>query len=223
MESMEPNRDVSDSGNTSGAAQASTGKTTMDTSAEASDRLTPMPAPAPGATAPVSSLASSAPSTTATSTMLATATPSTSTIAAQAMSQQLTTDTSQIPAAAVPTPATVTTAGAAAAAAVATTATTAGATASTTVPATMPAPITQQIQYLVPSSDMPAPVVLTPEEQLEKRYHALMVAVEEIGRDIKPAYAGSRIAMERLKKSIGQCRLLVKETSQDTRKVSSSS
>ena len=35
---------------------------------------------------------------------------------------------------------------------------------------------------------------------LEDRYHALMISVAELGQDIKPAYAGSRAAHDRLKK-----------------------
>lgn len=54
-------------------------------------------------------------------------------------------------------------------------------------------PATASQQHAVPQQ-------MTPEQMLEARYQALMIAVEDIGRDIKPAYAGSRAAMERLKK-----------------------
>ncbi|XP_050299047.1 cyclin-dependent kinase 2-associated protein 1-like [Anthonomus grandis grandis] len=43
------------------------------------------------------------------------------------------------------------------------------------------------------------------------KYAQLLNAIEEMGREVRPTYAGSRSSAERLKKSIVSARILVRE------------
>ncbi|OQR71607.1 hypothetical protein BIW11_01463 [Tropilaelaps mercedesae] len=45
----------------------------------------------------------------------------------------------------------------------------------------------------------------------KSKYAQLLAVIEEIGRDIRPTYAGSRSSMERLKRGIVHARILVRE------------
>lgn len=45
----------------------------------------------------------------------------------------------------------------------------------------------------------------------QNKYSQLLQVIDEMGRDIKPTYAGNKMAAERLKKNIHTARLLVRE------------
>nr|XP_039272506.1 cyclin-dependent kinase 2-associated protein 1-like [Styela clava] len=45
----------------------------------------------------------------------------------------------------------------------------------------------------------------------QSKYADLLAVIEELGKDIKPTYAGSRSATERLKRGILHARALVRE------------
>lgn len=45
----------------------------------------------------------------------------------------------------------------------------------------------------------------------KSKYAQLLAVIEEIGRDIRPTYAGSRSSMERLKRGIVHARILVRD------------
>jgi len=48
------------------------------------------------------------------------------------------------------------------------------------------------------------------------KYQQLLLVIEEIGKDIRPTYAGSKTSAERLKRSIIQARILVRECLMET-------
>jgi len=45
----------------------------------------------------------------------------------------------------------------------------------------------------------------------QSKYGELLNVIEDLGREIKPTYAGSKMAQERLKKGIMHARALVRE------------
>lgn len=45
----------------------------------------------------------------------------------------------------------------------------------------------------------------------QSKYSQLLAVVEDMGKDIRPTYAGSKISAERLKRSIMHARILVRE------------
>ena len=49
------------------------------------------------------------------------------------------------------------------------------------------------------------------QEQPQSKYADLLAVIEELGKDIKPTYAGSRSASDRLKRGILHARALVRE------------
>ena len=51
------------------------------------------------------------------------------------------------------------------------------------------------------------------------KYNNLLQVIDEIGRDIKPAYAGNKMASERLKKNIHTARILVRECAGELERV----
>ncbi|KAK7113566.1 cyclin-dependent kinase 2-associated protein 1-like [Littorina saxatilis] len=51
---------------------------------------------------------------------------------------------------------------------------------------------------------------LTP-HQPQSKYSSLLAVIEDMGRDIRPTYAGNRTSSERLKRSIVHARILVRE------------
>jgi len=52
-------------------------------------------------------------------------------------------------------------------------------------------------------------------QQLSK-YAQLLAVIEEMGKDIRPTYAGSKSSSERLKRSIVHARILVRECLMET-------
>ncbi|XP_031558218.1 cyclin-dependent kinase 2-associated protein 1-like [Actinia tenebrosa] len=55
---------------------------------------------------------------------------------------------------------------------------------------------------------------ISPNQNLQvsqSKYGELLAVIEEIGKDIRPTYAGSKNASERLKKGIMHARALVRE------------
>lgn len=57
--------------------------------------------------------------------------------------------------------------------------------------------------------------VLKP-SQSQSTYSDLLLVIEEMGREIRPTYAGSKSAMERLKRGIIHARALVRECLAET-------
>lgn len=47
--------------------------------------------------------------------------------------------------------------------------------------------------------------------QNQTKYAALLTVIEELGRDIRPTYAGNKLAAERLKRGIVHARVLARE------------
>ncbi|PAA72928.1 hypothetical protein BOX15_Mlig016831g1 [Macrostomum lignano] len=47
--------------------------------------------------------------------------------------------------------------------------------------------------------------------QPPSKYNQLLQVIEEMGRDVRPSYAGNKMAIERLKKNIHTCRMMVRE------------
>ncbi|KAK7491853.1 hypothetical protein BaRGS_00016872 [Batillaria attramentaria] len=47
--------------------------------------------------------------------------------------------------------------------------------------------------------------------QPQSKYSSLLAVIEDMGRDIRPTYAGNRTSSERLKRSIVHARILVRE------------
>merc|ERR1739845_179628 len=60
------------------------------------------------------------------------------------------------------------------------------------------------------------------QQNLANKYQQLMKVIDELGRDIRPAYAGSRGAPERLKKGIHSARQIVRECMSETDRISRS-
>ena len=50
-----------------------------------------------------------------------------------------------------------------------------------------------------------------PDQMPQSKYADLLAVIEELGKDIKPTYAGSRSASDRLKRGILHARALVRE------------
>lgn len=50
-----------------------------------------------------------------------------------------------------------------------------------------------------------------PDQVPQSKYADLLAVIEELGKDIKPTYAGSRSASDRLKRGILHARALVRE------------
>ena len=45
----------------------------------------------------------------------------------------------------------------------------------------------------------------------QSKYSQLLAVIEDMGRDIRPTYSGSKSSAERLKRGIGHARILVRE------------
>jgi len=58
------------------------------------------------------------------------------------------------------------------------------------------------------------------QQHLQNRYQQLLKVIDELGKDIRPAYAGSRGAPERLKKGIHSARAIVRECLLETERAS---
>ena len=52
----------------------------------------------------------------------------------------------------------------------------------------------------------------------QSKYAQLLNVIEELGRDIRPSYAGSRSSAERVKRGLVHARILVKECLVETEK-----
>ncbi|CAL8109412.1 unnamed protein product [Orchesella dallaii] len=50
----------------------------------------------------------------------------------------------------------------------------------------------------------------------QSKYAQLLAVIEEMGKDIRPTYAGSKTSSERLKRSIVHARILVRECLMET-------
>ncbi|CAL1529207.1 unnamed protein product [Lymnaea stagnalis] len=57
----------------------------------------------------------------------------------------------------------------------------------------------------------PAPSPLAQMHHHQSKYASLLAVIEDMGRDIRPTYAGNRSSTERLKRSIVHARILVRE------------
>ncbi|KAH9513180.1 Cyclin-dependent kinase 2-associated protein 1 [Bulinus truncatus] len=57
----------------------------------------------------------------------------------------------------------------------------------------------------------PAPSPLAHIHHHQSKYASLLAVIEDMGRDIRPTYAGNRSSTERLKRSIVHARILVRE------------
>ncbi|XP_043258322.1 uncharacterized protein LOC122400759 [Colletes gigas] len=67
---------------------------------------------------------------------------------------------------------------------------------------------TEQFQTHLPMQELPI-IVHTPCEQ--NKYSQLLAIIKELGKDVRLAYAGSKISAERLKLGIVQAKMLIKE------------
>ncbi|KAK3579537.1 hypothetical protein CHS0354_028369 [Potamilus streckersoni] len=52
---------------------------------------------------------------------------------------------------------------------------------------------------------------LLQQQQSQSKYSQLLAVIEDMGRDIRPTYSGSRTSAERLKRGIVHARILVRE------------
>ncbi|CAF1336081.1 unnamed protein product [Rotaria magnacalcarata] len=74
----------------------------------------------------------------------------------------------------------------------------------------------QQIKQQ-PHSYVPVPSVIQQQQQQQQRgmhpskYAQLLNVIEEMGKDIKPTYAGNKNSAERLRRAIASARVLVRE------------
>ncbi|XP_078394426.1 cyclin-dependent kinase 2-associated protein 2-like, partial [Cetorhinus maximus] len=62
----------------------------------------------------------------------------------------------------------------------------------------------------------PPPQGLKPSQPSQSTYSDLLSVIEEMGKEIRPTYAGSKSAMERLKRGIIHARALVRECLAET-------
>lgn len=71
----------------------------------------------------------------------------------------------------------------------------------------------QPVQAVGSSSATPASLQssVAPSQNSPGKYSELLAVIEELGKDIRPTYAGSKNAAERLKKGIMHARVLVRE------------
>ncbi|KAL3272348.1 hypothetical protein HHI36_013828 [Cryptolaemus montrouzieri] len=65
----------------------------------------------------------------------------------------------------------------------------------------------------VPKNVAPVSVPQTKDVQIpgQSKYTQLLTVIEEMGREVRPTYAGSRSSAERLKRGIVNARILVRE------------
>ncbi|XP_018324673.1 cyclin-dependent kinase 2-associated protein 2 [Agrilus planipennis] len=61
------------------------------------------------------------------------------------------------------------------------------------------------------SNPQPAVVTASSQQPSQSKYAQLLGVIEELGREVRPTYAGSKSSAERLKRGIVQARLLVRE------------
>ncbi|XP_059475566.1 cyclin-dependent kinase 2-associated protein 1 [Neocloeon triangulifer] len=83
----------------------------------------------------------------------------------------------------------------------------------TPIPANMPpTPPTSFIE----SNTMASITVVPPQQPSMSKYAQLLAVIEEMGKDLRPTYAGSKTAAERLKRGIVHSRILVRECLMET-------
>lgn len=90
-----------------------------------------------------------------------------------------------------------------------------------------PAPIRNR-SPAVSKPSTPAPSAhtthtISPEQTLmqnQTKYAALLTVIDELGRDIRPTYAGNKLAAERLKRGIVHARVLVRECMSESERMS---
>lgn len=56
----------------------------------------------------------------------------------------------------------------------------------------------------------------------QSKYAALLTVIEELGRDVRPTYAGNKLAAERLKRGIVHARVLTRECMSEADRLSRS-
>ncbi|XP_041364418.1 cyclin-dependent kinase 2-associated protein 1-like [Gigantopelta aegis] len=71
-------------------------------------------------------------------------------------------------------------------------------------------PRSDQVEPVQATPPPPTPHQARPVQHLSK-YNQLLAVIEDMGRDIRPTYAGNRTSAERLKRSIVHGRILVRE------------
>lgn len=89
----------------------------------------------------------------------------------------------------------------------------------TAIPMTKPLPQTQNIQAtscITTNNSNSTPVGLSSPQTGLSKYAQLLNAIEEMGKEVRPTYAGSRSSAERLKRSIVSARILVRECLMET-------
>ena len=78
-------------------------------------------------------------------------------------------------------------------------------------------PVVPPAATAVASTAAAAAAIVTPPQQHvlphqpQSKYSSLLAVIEDMGRDIRPTYAGNRTSSERLKRSIVHARILVRE------------
>lgn len=81
-------------------------------------------------------------------------------------------------------------------------------------------PSTPAPSHVNPSSHTAA----APDQSLsvhsQSKYAALLTVIDELGRDIRPTYAGNKLAAERLKRGIVHARVLARECMSETDRMS---
>ncbi|XP_065338335.1 cyclin-dependent kinase 2-associated protein 2 [Cloeon dipterum] len=78
----------------------------------------------------------------------------------------------------------------------------------TPIPANMPP--TPPVSF-VEANSMASITVVPPQQPAMSNYAQLLRVIEDMGKDLRPTYAGSKTAAERLKRGIVNSRILVRE------------
>lgn len=74
----------------------------------------------------------------------------------------------------------------------------------------------EDIALVTSTSPYPMPQPSSSRQQPKPKYSQLLAIIEELGKDIRPTYAGSRSSAERLKRGIVHARILVRECLMET-------
>lgn len=67
------------------------------------------------------------------------------------------------------------------------------------------------ISFVVPDPDSNSGGALQNQQIPQSKYAQLLAVIEDMGKDIRPTYAGSKSSAERLKRGIVHARILVRE------------
>jgi Cyclin-dependent kinase 2-associated protein len=84
----------------------------------------------------------------------------------------------------------------------------------TPIPANMPS--TASSSGYDATNSMASITVVPPLQPSMSKYAQLLAVIEEMGKDLRPTYAGSKTAAERLKRGIVHSRILVRECLMET-------